>query len=575
MALYSLHHSSIGRTTHAVGTAAAHVAYVTRRRAASAVLSARLPAARPGEAYATRAWFNEQEVADRKNARVADRVMVALPIELDHGQRLALVHEFAEAATLGRAPWLGAIHAEGKDSSNPHLHLLIRDRDPTTGKRAVGLSEKKSTDWLRSLWEEKANAALAAAGVEARIDRRTLVDQGIEREPQIHIGPKPAAIESRGLKPQSQVRSDGRGREIRWPEIDQGRSRSERRAEIIVQNDHTITAPKVPDERTEAVPAEIGVVQPTPAAVNTGRNPENPPRREAPGGDFDGAGDGRGDEIGHRVDPGTSNPGGGGGKSDSHDSAADPAGASGSDGAAGSPRDRTLQHGPSYWTVRAKIEIKQASRDPRLAEILALAARVSADAGLGPVGRMMRDFDAREREAHERIRLLSVPIEEPVALGRLRDDRDRSSDRRSDLRDQLSASEAKRAELARTRPGVWGWIMGSARAHNAEIKKIETEIESIAKDLDKADSEYDAARSRLERRKGRWAEEKNLLENSRYETKKGFRAELEWLATARVCIGRNPLLSIAPDLLDRAVAREQRRESTPPVTGPRPGYRPR
>jgi hypothetical protein len=248
LAIYSLHHSAIGRTTHDRGTAGAHVAYVTRRSAAAAVVSARMPVAAPGAARETRAWFDAEEEGSRKNARVADKLMLALPIELDAEQQVGLVQGFAEAATAGRAPWLAAIHAKGKDAKNPHCHLVIRDRDPKTGKRAVGLSEKGSTDRLRALWEQRANAALEAAGVMARIDRRSLLDQGISRQAEIHVGPKSKAMEARGVRPESRDRYDARGRAILWAsEIDQGRSRTERRTEIVVENDAHAKAAKWAD----------------------------------------------------------------------------------------------------------------------------------------------------------------------------------------------------------------------------------------------------------------------------------------------------------------------------------------
>lgn len=233
MAIFSLSHSAIGRTTHDPGTAGAHARYITRRRAATAVLSARLPAAAPGRADAARAWLDAEEAAERKNGRVVDKVMVALPIELDAERQAALVRAFAEEATAGRAPWLAGLHL---DKRNPHAHIVIRDKDPATGRRVVQLSERGSTDKLRALWQRHANAALAAAGVGARIDRRSLADQGIERTPEIHVGARPAAMEARGVRPVSRDRCDRRGREIRWPTIDEGRTRAERRAEIVEAN---------------------------------------------------------------------------------------------------------------------------------------------------------------------------------------------------------------------------------------------------------------------------------------------------------------------------------------------------
>jgi hypothetical protein len=41
-----------------------------------------------------RAWLDEQEEGDRKNARVIDKLMLALPIELDAQARVELVQSF-------------------------------------------------------------------------------------------------------------------------------------------------------------------------------------------------------------------------------------------------------------------------------------------------------------------------------------------------------------------------------------------------------------------------------------------------------------------------------------------------
>jgi hypothetical protein len=77
----------------------------------------------------------------------------------------------------------------------------VRDRDIDTGKRVLRWSDSprdrakmdlppNAVDHIRERWEVMANAALQKAGVDARIDRRSLEAQGIEREPTIHVGPR-------------------------------------------------------------------------------------------------------------------------------------------------------------------------------------------------------------------------------------------------------------------------------------------------------------------------------------------------------------------------------------------------
>ena len=190
MAIYSLHVGRVGKTTHRPGTAAAHARYILRRSAASAVLSAHMPDGRT----AVQGWLNEQEESDRKNARVIEKIMAALPKELHPLQRQKLVRRYCERITKGRAPWLAAIHDKGKDANNPHAHIIIRDRDIGTGKRVAQLSEKGSCQRLRAQWEEEANEALSRAGQKARIDHRSLKDQKINKSPGQHRGVSPRLL---------------------------------------------------------------------------------------------------------------------------------------------------------------------------------------------------------------------------------------------------------------------------------------------------------------------------------------------------------------------------------------------
>tara|TARA_X000000368_G_scaffold57348_1_gene40634 strand:- start:11642 stop:12970 length:1329 start_codon:yes stop_codon:yes gene_type:complete len=244
VAIYSLNHKSVGRATHAPGTASAHVQYIMRPRAASEIIAHQMPD-RMGPAMS---WMDEQEQASRKNARVIDKVMVALPRELDAVQRAELIREFGQAVTGNRTPWVAAMHDMGKDAQNPHAHFIFRDRDIESGKRVLRLSdsardrekaglEPNGTAWLRQVWELKANQALERAGHDTRIDRRSLEAQGIDREPGVHIGPKANELERENKVPPSQVRHDENGREIRWPEIDGGKSRVRHNQEIRTRND--------------------------------------------------------------------------------------------------------------------------------------------------------------------------------------------------------------------------------------------------------------------------------------------------------------------------------------------------
>jgi len=203
MAIFHLSHKKVGRTTHAPGTAGAHIGYITRTSACRAVIAEHIPTAEPGsKGGAARAWLDAQEAADRKNARVIDKLEIALPLELNQAQRVELVRAFVQELSGGKpVPFFAALHdkAGTKDEANPHAHLVIRDRDPVTGKRVIGMSEDGSTERAREIWEQICNEALRDLGHSARIDRRPLVDQGVtDRKSPGHQGPQARQIEAKG-----------------------------------------------------------------------------------------------------------------------------------------------------------------------------------------------------------------------------------------------------------------------------------------------------------------------------------------------------------------------------------------
>jgi ATP-dependent exoDNAse (exonuclease V) alpha subunit len=185
------------------------------------------------------ALWNAAETAEaRINARVAREYLVALPPELSPQQRTDLVKGFShELVERYRFAVDVAIHAPrdypGSDPRNFHAHLLA-----TTREVAVeGLGEKTTLEWndarrrengmgpavgelvhVRERWAIAANSALEEAHVAARIDHRTLVAQGIDREPALSIPRAAYEMERHGyrsfvaerLRAEHQARVDAR-----------------------------------------------------------------------------------------------------------------------------------------------------------------------------------------------------------------------------------------------------------------------------------------------------------------------------------------------------------------------------
>ncbi|OJH43008.1 MobQ family relaxase [Paracoccus sp. SM22M-07] len=128
-------------------------------------------------------WNRVEEAETRKNSQVAREVRVALPAELTHAQRVELVRDFAQEQFVDRGMVADiALHAPGRDGDdrNHHAHILLttREIDPE------GLTTK-NRDWnkvellegWREAWARDANLALERAGIEERIDHRTLEAQ--------------------------------------------------------------------------------------------------------------------------------------------------------------------------------------------------------------------------------------------------------------------------------------------------------------------------------------------------------------------------------------------------------------
>lgn len=151
-------------------------------------------------------WNEAERRETRRDARVAREVEVSLPHELSAIARKELAREFAQhiADRYGVAIDM-AIHVphDEMDERNHHAHLLMTTR----GVSAEGLGEKtdleRQNKWLlsqgrattqmqlkelRLTWETLANAKLATAGLDVRIDHRSHEALGFGIEPTQHVG---------------------------------------------------------------------------------------------------------------------------------------------------------------------------------------------------------------------------------------------------------------------------------------------------------------------------------------------------------------------------------------------------
>lgn len=174
-----------------------------------------VPAAVHSAPTRTALWNAVEAAERRKDSKLARELVLALPHELDQADQAMLLdsyaHQIAERYGVAvdvalHAPHrknqveLGGEQAIGGDERNVHAHLLFTTRamnpDGSLGAKTRALDVKATSaaevHWMRQAWQDAANAALAAADQAARVDCRSLRDRGLNREPQVHIGPREA-----------------------------------------------------------------------------------------------------------------------------------------------------------------------------------------------------------------------------------------------------------------------------------------------------------------------------------------------------------------------------------------------
>ena len=153
---------------------------------------------------------------ERANGAVYREHVIALPNELTTEQQKALVDDLIKGL-VGPRPYEYAVHAPDaslEDAANTHVHVMFSDRMPdginrspeqtfsryntanperggcrkaSGGKNRLALRDEVIA--MRKTCANLQNTALEKAGSSARVDHRTLKEQGIDREPEQHLGP--------------------------------------------------------------------------------------------------------------------------------------------------------------------------------------------------------------------------------------------------------------------------------------------------------------------------------------------------------------------------------------------------
>jgi hypothetical protein len=158
-------------------------------------------------------WNAIETIEKRKDSQLARDFVISLPHQLDHEQRVALTREFVREQFCARGLVADiAWHAPDRsDPRNFHAHLMVamrrvegtgfaskKERAPEDGLKHPALIWKEELMRLRVAWANTANKHLEAAGLDIRIDHRSLEARGIDREPEPKQGPLATQIEREG-----------------------------------------------------------------------------------------------------------------------------------------------------------------------------------------------------------------------------------------------------------------------------------------------------------------------------------------------------------------------------------------
>lgn len=244
-----------------VGKGAAHSSYITRegvyeplreREASEKLIHTEHGNMPKWAADRPQTFWEEADSRERKNGSVYREFEVALPRELTRDQQIKLVREFVAAEIGLHHAYSWALHeprAAIDGGKQPHAHIMYSERtrdeierDPdqyfkranaahperggcrksdrfSGGKKSA--ERKAAIKELRASWGEIQNRHLERAGHSARVDHRSLKDQGIERKPEKHFGPVQAkALTREEVQDLLQARAAEGRRERAQAEVD-------------------------------------------------------------------------------------------------------------------------------------------------------------------------------------------------------------------------------------------------------------------------------------------------------------------------------------------------------------------
>jgi len=177
-------------------------------------------------------WNGVEAAERRKDSQLCRELQLSLPHELTDDERIELVRGFVKEQFVAQgmiadfAVHLPDVH-KGADPRNHHAHVMLTMRDIADGRfgnknrtwndnitaAAQQWEARRNEDWekyddlrqnrninlWRMAWAEHENRALERAGIAARVDHRSYLEQGVDLIPQPKVGQAGTSYERRGM----------------------------------------------------------------------------------------------------------------------------------------------------------------------------------------------------------------------------------------------------------------------------------------------------------------------------------------------------------------------------------------
>jgi hypothetical protein len=129
-------------------------------------------------------WNTIEKSEKRKDAQLAREFNIALPVEMTDEQKKTLAIDFCNENFIKNG-MIADIAFHKLDSENPHFHVMLTTRSLTPdgsgfGQKVREWNSKELLEGWRKSWADTANEHMQRAGIDARIDHRSLKDQKAE-----------------------------------------------------------------------------------------------------------------------------------------------------------------------------------------------------------------------------------------------------------------------------------------------------------------------------------------------------------------------------------------------------------